>query len=72
MGRGTRNNLGEGVYVVMPYQEIMEMLEGIRSEYISWIQHIEADDKKLNDWSEKVILLDTAIIIVNKEKERNQ
>ena len=56
----------------MPYQEIMEMLEEIRSEYISWIQHIEADDKKLNDWSEKVILLDTAIIIVNKEKERNQ
>ena len=56
----------------MPYQEIMEMLEEIRSEYINWIQNIEADDKTLDEWSMKTMLLDAAIIIVNKEKERNQ
>ena len=56
----------------MPYQEIMEMLEEIRSEYINWIQNIEADNKTLDEWSMKTMLLDAAIIIVNKEKERNQ
>ena len=56
----------------MPYQEIMEMLEEIRSEYINWIQNIEADGKTLDEWSMKTMLLDAAIIIVNKEKERNQ
>ena len=56
----------------MAYKEIMEMLEEIRSEYINWIQNIEADDKTLDEWSMKTMLLDAAIIIVNKEKERNQ
>ena len=56
----------------MAYKEIMEMLEEIRSEYINWIQNIEADGKTLDEWSMKTMLLDAAIIIVNKEKERNQ
>lgn len=56
----------------MAYKEIMEMLEEIRSEYINWIQNIEADNKTLDEWSMKTMLLDAAIIIVNKEKERNQ